>query len=56
MSKLLLLSIVFGLVAIPVWAARQPHPVRGLRQALLGLVALHLAYAFLVRVVLPRLE
>jgi len=54
-SKLLLLSIVIGLIGIPVLAARQRHPVRGLRFALLGLVLLHVTYAFFVRVVLPRL-
>jgi hypothetical protein len=49
------MSIVVGLVLVPVWAARQRHPLRGLRVALLGLVALHAFYAFLVRVVVPRL-
>lgn len=56
MSKLLLMSILFGIVLIPVWAARQPHPIRGFRQLLLGLVVLHLGYTFLVKVVLPRLS
>lgn len=55
MSKLVLLSIVVALVVIPVWAARQAHPLRGLRTALLGLFAFHLLYAFLLRVVVPRL-
>lgn len=55
MSKLLLLSIVIGLIVVPVLAARQRHPLRGLRFALLGLVVLHITYAFFVRVVLPRL-
>lgn len=55
MSKLVLLSIVLGIIVIPIWAARQKHPLRGLRMALLGLASFHLFYAFLVRVVVPRL-
>lgn len=55
MSKLLLMSIIIGLVLVPLWAARQRHPVRGFRQMLLGLVVLHLGFTFLVKVVLPRL-
>ena len=55
MSRLVLLSIVLGIVLIPIWAARQKHPLRGLRMALLGQATFHLFYAFLVRVVVPRL-
>jgi hypothetical protein len=54
-SKLVLLSIVVALVVIPIRAARQAHPLKGLRVALLGLVSFHLFYAFLLRVVVPRL-
>jgi len=54
-SKLVLLSITLALVVIPIWAARQPHPLKGLRLALLGLFTFHLVYAFLLRVVVPRL-
>jgi hypothetical protein len=56
MSKLLLMSIIIGLVVVPVWAARQEHPKRGLRLALGGLVLLQALYVFLVRVVVPRLS
>jgi hypothetical protein len=54
-SKLVLLSIAVALVVIPVWSARQPHPLKGLRMALFGLFTFHLFYAFLLRVVVPRL-
>lgn len=55
MSKLLLLSIVIGIVVIPVVAARQAHPLKGLRFALLGLAMLHVGYALFARFVLPRI-
>ncbi|MCU0696096.1 MAG: hypothetical protein MUC96_06180 [Myxococcaceae bacterium] len=55
MSKLLLLSIVVGLVVIPIWAAREPHPLRAMRLALLGLAVLHVGYALFARFVLPRI-
>lgn len=55
MSKVLLLSIVIGIVVIPVVAARQAHPLKGLRFALLGLVLLFIGYAVFARFILPRI-
>ena len=55
MLKLVLLSVCLALVAIPLWAARDPFPGRGLRRALLGVALFNLFYLVLVRVVVPRL-
>ena len=55
MLKLLLLSVCLALVGIPLWAARDAHPGRGLKRALVGVVMFNLLYVFLLRVVVPRL-
>ena len=55
MERLLLISIVLALIAIPVLAARDENPRRGLKRALAGIMAFTFVYAFLLRVVLPRL-
>lgn len=54
MAKLLLLSVCLALVAIPLWASRDPLPGRGLKRALLGVMLFNLFYVVLVRVVIPR--
>lgn len=54
MAKLLILSVCLALVVIPLWAARDAHPARGLKRALLGVIAFNLFYLFLLRVVVPR--
>jgi hypothetical protein len=46
MSKLLLLSIVISLVAIPARTAREPKPRKGLRKLLTLTVAYQAFYAF----------
>ncbi len=56
MAKLVLLSVCIALVAIPLMVARDPHPARGLKRALFGVVAFNLVYVFVLRVVVPRLE
>lgn len=55
MERLILISIVLALIAIPVLAARDENPRRGLKRALAGIMAFTFVYAFLLRVVLPRL-
>ncbi len=55
MAKLLLVSVVFALVAIPVLASRDRSAARGLRRALLLTVAFNAAYYLALRYVLPRL-
>lgn len=54
MAKLLLLSVCLALVAIPLWAARDPFPGRGLKRAIIGVAAFNFLYLVLVRVVIPR--
>lgn len=55
MSKLLILSIVLGAVAMPLLASREASPVRGLKLALLYTAGFNVAYYLAVRFVLPRL-
>jgi hypothetical protein len=54
-SKLLVLSVVLGLVAVPLLASREPSPVRGLKKALVYTAGFNLAYYLAVRFILPRL-
>jgi hypothetical protein len=55
MSKLLMLSVCFCLLGLPLWASRDPHPMRGLRKAVLAVLLFDLFYVFILRVVVPRL-
>jgi uncharacterized membrane protein YidH (DUF202 family) len=55
MSKLILLSVLVAMVALPAWAAREKNPRRALKRAVLLMVAFNLAYAFAVLVLVPRL-
>lgn len=54
-GKLVLLSVCLALAALPLWAARQPHPARGLRLALVSVLGAMAAYVVILRVVYPRL-
>ena len=56
MAKLLLLSVVFGMVAVPLWAARDPSPRRALRRTIFFTSAAIVAYALALRFLLPRLS
>lgn len=55
MQKLLLLSTVISLVALPIIASKDPHPKRALKKAILWLVAFNFFYLFAARVIYPRL-
>jgi hypothetical protein len=55
MQKLLLLSTIISLVALPILASRDPHPKRALKKAILWIVAYNFFYLFAVRVIYPRL-
>jgi hypothetical protein len=55
MQKLLLLSLLIMIVAIPMRAAADPSPARGLRRAVIGTVAYAFVYVMLIVYVLPRL-
>ncbi|XXF78067.1 hypothetical protein P2318_34235 [Myxococcaceae bacterium GXIMD 01537] len=55
MSKLILLSVLAALVTLPTLAARDSHPQRGLKRAVLLMVVFNFVYAFAVLVLVPRL-
>jgi len=54
-QKLLLVSILISTLMLPMRAARHPHPVRGVRKALLLAVLFNAAYAFAILYLYPRL-
>ena len=56
MQKLILLSIVVIDVLIPIWAAREENPVRGLKKALFYMGICNLGYLLLVMFAYPRFE
>jgi hypothetical protein len=54
-SKLLLASIVLSILLVPVLAASDPHPVRGLRRALTGALVVDALYLLALLIIYPRL-
>jgi hypothetical protein len=56
MKKFLLLSVLYALILLPSLAARERHPVRGVKKAILMVVVFNLFYAFAVLVIWPRLD
>ena len=56
MQKLLLLSILFALMAIPALAARDPNPRRGFKRAMFFFLAFCIAYAMALKYVYFRLS
>jgi hypothetical protein len=55
MAKLILMSVLFMIITLPAIAARDPHPVRGLKKAILWTVLFNVAYTYGVVVWVPRL-
>lgn len=55
MAKFLLMSVIFGTIAMPVFAAREANPMRGLKKAVLLTFVFNLFYLFAVRFIYPRL-
>jgi hypothetical protein len=55
-AKLLLLSVIIGMVALPVLAARDTNAARGLKKALLWVFAFNLLYLLAVRYIYPHLQ
>jgi len=49
MSKLILLSTVIGLIAIPIMAAREKNPRKGLRKAVVQMLIFQVAYLLALR-------
>jgi hypothetical protein len=54
MAKLILISIIFSTVAIPVVASRDTNPVRGMKKVILYALLFHAVYLLSVLLVYPR--
>lgn len=54
MGRLVLASILVLLVAAPLLAASDPHPTRAVKRLLLYVLLVHVAYAFAMLVIYPR--
>ena len=55
MEKILLISFVFAPIVLPIVAAKDPSPVRGMRRALLWWVVFNAGYLMFYRFVWTRL-
>jgi hypothetical protein len=55
-GKLILISILIATVALPMRAARDPSPTRGLRRAVLWIVAFNVCYLIAIVYILPRVS
>lgn len=55
MQKLLLMSIMAGMIALPAIAAREPRPARALKRAVAMIIALDIGYALAIRFIYPHL-
>jgi hypothetical protein len=56
MGKLILVSILIATVAIPMRAATDPSPRRGMQRAILWMAAFDVVYVLAVVYVYPRLH
>jgi hypothetical protein len=54
-AKLLLVSVVIAIIALPILAARDASPVRALRKTLLLIVVFNTLYLIAVRFLYPYL-
>jgi hypothetical protein len=55
-AKLLLLSVVIAMIAIPTLTARDTDAKRGLKNTLILVIAFNLLYLLFVRFVYPHLQ
>jgi hypothetical protein len=55
MAKLILFSVILATIAIPLIAARERNPVRGLKKAIWYAVLFNAAYALALLFVYPRI-
>jgi hypothetical protein len=53
--KLILMSVLFAMIVLPMRAAGDPSPSRGLRRTLVGIAAFNVLYWFALLFVVPRL-
>ena len=56
MRSALLQSIMFALLLVPIVAARDASPLRGLKKALMWFVAFNVLYALALRLIYSRLS
>ena len=55
MAKLVLLSVVIGMIAVPIMMAREKNPRRGFQRLVLTIILFNLFYLFAVRFIYPRM-
>lgn len=55
MKGALLMSILVGSIAIPIAAAQDPQPRRGVKRVVIGFLALEMAYLLACLLIYPRL-
>jgi hypothetical protein len=55
-GKAILLSVLFGMIAIPVLVARDANPRRGFQKVMLLTLVFNLLYLLAVRFIYPRLQ
>lgn len=54
-AKLLLVSVIIAMIAVPILAARDESPMRGLRKTLLLIFVFNILYLLAVRFIYPYL-
>jgi hypothetical protein len=52
-SKLILMSVLFATIAIPVWGARDQKPRAGLKRSVIRMLVFNLVYLLLLLYVYP---
>jgi hypothetical protein len=56
MKKFILMSVIYATLILPILAAREPNPARGVKKAVALFVAYNFLYALLVLVVWTSME
>jgi hypothetical protein len=56
MAKLLLLSVIVGVIAIPILSAGDANPRRGLRKTVAIVAVFNLLYLLAIRFIYPHLN
>ena len=55
MAKVMLLSVVIGMMAIPILSARDANPRRSVRKVVLAIFLFNLLYLLAIRYVYPHI-
>ncbi len=56
MAKLILMSVLFMTITLPAMAARDPHPMRGFKKAILWVAIFNAVYTYSVLKWIPILR